>query len=134
MIVPSLGASTVDHNRLLEDHSDQCQRYGQSGEWSEWTCYEVRSRHSVDKHRKNKEIADLMVSDGYGAVNGFPAAPNSFSDSFNADAAIEELDNIRLREITGKAISGSLLLMLKWFKRSRKLQVRGLCDIVSNRL
>lgn len=77
-------------------------------------------------------MADLMVSDGYGATNGFPAAVNSFSDSFNADAAIEELDNIRLREITGKAISGSLLLMLKWFKRSRKLHHRGLCEMFSN--
>lgn len=35
--------------------------------------------------------------------------------------AIDELDDIRLREITGKAISGSLLLLLKWFKRSREL-------------
>lgn len=33
---------------------------------------------------------------------------------------VEELDIIRLREITGKAISGALLLLLKWFKRSRK--------------
>lgn len=33
---------------------------------------------------------------------------------------VEELDIIRLREITSKAISGALLLLLKWFKRSRK--------------
>lgn len=36
-------------------------------------------------------------------------------------ASIDELDNIRLREITGKAVSGTMLLLLKWFKRSRKL-------------
>ncbi|KAH2696546.1 hypothetical protein KXV96_008194 [Aspergillus fumigatus] len=70
------------------------------------------------------------MSDGYGAVNGFPAAPNSFSDSFNADAAIEELDNIRLREITGKAISGSLLLMLKWFKRSHILKFEYMTQLL----
>ena len=35
------------------------------------------------------------------------------------DAAIDELDSTRLREITGKAISGTLLLLVKWFKRSR---------------
>jgi hypothetical protein len=33
---------------------------------------------------------------------------------------IEEIDMTRLREITGKAVSGSLLLLVKWFKRSRE--------------
>jgi hypothetical protein len=37
-----------------------------------------------------------------------------------SDASIDELDNIRLREITGKAVSGILVLLLKWFKRSRE--------------
>jgi Domain of unknown function (DUF3402) len=56
----------------------------------------------------------------YSALNGCHAGQNSLSADLNCDAAIEELDNIRLREITGKAVSGSLLLLLKWFKRSRK--------------
>lgn len=43
------------------------------------------------------------------------------SHNLMSDACIDELDNIRLREITGKAVSGILLLLLKWFKRSRKL-------------
>jgi hypothetical protein len=50
-------------------------------------------------------------SNGHG-VNG--------SADFFPETSIDELDNIRLREITGKAVSGTLLLMLKWFKRSRK--------------
>lgn len=58
----------------------------------------------------------LVLSDGYNSVQGFPTQQNSFTE-----VAIDELDNIRLREITGKAISGSLLLLLKWFKRSRKI-------------
>lgn len=52
-----------------------------------------------------------LFSNGHG-VNG--------SADFFPDTSIDELDNIRLREITGKAVSGTLLLMLKWFKRSRK--------------
>lgn len=36
-----------------------------------------------------------------------------------ADMTIEELDSARHREIKAKAISGALLLLLKWFKRSR---------------
>lgn len=39
------------------------------------------------------------------------------------DISVNELDNIRLREITGKAVSGSLLLLLKWFKRSRRYPI-----------
>lgn len=34
---------------------------------------------------------------------------------------MEEIDMARLREVTGKAVSGSLLLLIKWFKRSRKI-------------
>jgi hypothetical protein len=48
-------------------------------------------------------------------------------DSEDADAAdkppamtVEELDGVRAREITAKAVSGMLLLLLKWFKISRK--------------
>jgi Domain of unknown function (DUF3402). len=48
---------------------------------------------------------------------------NGLLPELDSDAAIEELDNIRLREITGKGVSGSLLLMLKWFKRSRKPKI-----------
>lgn len=47
--------------------------------------------------------------------NGYPYG-GTREDFLNE---VEELDIIRLREITGKAISGTLLLLLKWFKRSR---------------
>ncbi len=56
---------------------------------------------------------------------GRPA--ESSVDSEDADAAdkhpamsVEELDGVRAREITVKAVSGMLLLLLKWFKISRK--------------
>jgi hypothetical protein len=57
----------------------------------------------------------LQTSNGHG-INGSSA-------DFLSDASIDELDNIRLREITGKAVSGTLLLLLKWFKRSREFHV-----------
>lgn len=63
------------------------------------------------------EVCSNTLSDGYGSVQGVPVGQNTF-----AEVAIDELDNIRLREVTGKAISGSLLLLLKWFKRSRKTE------------
>lgn len=54
----------------------------------------------------------MTVADGCHSSNG-----TSFDDPISN---IDELDMIRLREITSKAVSGSLLLLLKWFKRSRK--------------
>lgn len=36
------------------------------------------------------------------------------------DSSIEELNALRLREISSKAVSGVLLLLLKWFKISRR--------------
>lgn len=36
------------------------------------------------------------------------------------DPAVEELNAVRLREVTSKAVSGVLLMLLKWFKLSRE--------------
>ena len=61
-----------------------------------------------------------LTSNPFGTTNGPIPGHNSFSVDPDFDASIEELDNIRLREVTGKAVSGTLLFLLKWFKRSRK--------------
>ena len=37
-----------------------------------------------------------------------------------ADSTVVELNGVRCREITSKAIAGILLMLLKWFKLSRK--------------
>lgn len=42
--------------------------------------------------------------------------PNTVDPS---DLPIEEVEALRSREITGKAVSGILLVLLKWFKISR---------------
>ncbi|KAJ5139353.1 Phosphatidic acid phosphatase type 2/haloperoxidase [Penicillium bovifimosum] len=47
-----------------------------------------------------------------------------------SDGSIDELDNIRLREITGKAVSGTLLLLLKWFKRSHILKFEYMTQLL----
>ena len=65
-----------------------------------------------------------VSSESFSAVNGAPTSFNNDPEDLNCDATIDELDNVRLREITGKAISGSLLLLIKWFKRSRKSRCR----------
>ncbi|KAE8354766.1 hypothetical protein BDV28DRAFT_71495 [Aspergillus coremiiformis] len=69
------------------------------------------------------------MSDAHG-VNGSGPGHGTVPHDSNCDAAIEELDNIRLREITGKAISGSLLLLVKWFKRSHILKFEYMTQLL----
>lgn len=40
-------------------------------------------------------------------------------------ATNEELDAMRTQEVLDKAVTGSLILILKWFKVSRKLVAKG---------
>ncbi|WEW61502.1 Factor arrest protein 11 [Emydomyces testavorans] len=68
------------------------------------------------------------------------AVPNGTSTSqFPASTAypkpesvrnLDELDGIRYREIKSKAISGALLLLLKWFKRSHILQFEHMTQLL----
>lgn len=46
-----------------------------------------------------------------------------------ANLSVEELEALRAREITSKAVSGILLMMLKWFKISRKYKINVLRDL-----
>lgn len=46
-------------------------------------------------------------------------------------ATIQEVDIIRSQEIMGKAVSGILILLLKWFKLSRKLSITRRTKICS---
>lgn len=54
-------------------------------------------------------------------VNGLANGQASESPEGGADIAADELNAVRAREITSKAVSGVLLLLLKWFKISREL-------------
>jgi hypothetical protein len=55
---------------------------------------------------------------------GGPAAPQA------TDLGMEELNETRLRETCHKAISGSLLLLLKWFKTSHILKFEYLTQLL----
>ncbi|KAL9602851.1 MAG: hypothetical protein Q9219_001546 [cf. Caloplaca sp. 3 TL-2023] len=60
-----------------------------------------------------------------GVVNGHPT---EFDDG--ADPAIEELNSARSREISSKAISAILLMLLKWFKLSHILKYEYLTQLL----
>jgi hypothetical protein len=55
-----------------------------------------------------------------GTMAGRPDMNGANSHS-NTVATNEELDAMRTQEILDKAVTGSLVLILKWFKVSRKL-------------
>jgi hypothetical protein len=46
---------------------------------------------------------------------------NGANGHSNTVATNEELDAMRTQEVLDKAVTGSLVLILKWFKVSRKL-------------
>ena len=53
------------------------------------------------------------------SLNGLANA--EFADNADGiDPVVEGLNDVRLREISSKAVSGILLILLKWFKLSRK--------------
>lgn len=54
--------------------------------------------------------------------NGQPAGPstNGVNGQHGTVSTNEELDAMRTQEILDKAVSGLLILLLKWFKVSRK--------------
>jgi len=47
-----------------------------------------------------------------------------------SDMSLEELDNIRSREISQKAVSGAIFLLLKWFKISHVLKFEYLTQLL----
>ena len=53
-------------------------------------------------------------------LNGMMNGQNSEDHEDGAGPVLEELNGVRTREIASKAVSGILLLLLKWFKYSRR--------------
>lgn len=59
-----------------------------------------------------------------GRLNSMMEAANAINGSgAEGETSAEELDAARTREINTKAVSGILLLLLKWFKVSRKYSI-----------
>ncbi|KAK3709566.1 Factor arrest protein 11 [Vermiconidia calcicola] len=74
-----------------------------------------------------QNVTDLVTKSSNGQTNGLqagiqftdPANPSSNTNGTiesTGDSTAEELDRLRSQEIAAKAISGVLLLLLKWFK------------------
>lgn len=87
------------------------QNNGQNGLQNGFSFPENGADAILGRPKSNLDLAQQL--------NGSPKGQNGHIED-NADPGLEELNAVRLREITAKAISGILLMMLKWFKLSRK--------------
>lgn len=87
------------------------QNNGQNGLQNGFSFPENGADAVLGRPKSNPNLAQQL--------NGAQKQPNGHIDD-NADPELEELNAVRLREITAKAISGTLIMMLKWFKLSRK--------------
>lgn len=87
------------------------QNNGQNGLQNGYAFPENGADAILGRSKSNVDLAQQL--------NGSPKAPDGHIED-NADPGLEELNAVRLREITAKAISGILIMMLKWFKLSRK--------------
>ncbi|KAF2156159.1 hypothetical protein K461DRAFT_221388 [Myriangium duriaei CBS 260.36] len=87
-----------------------------------------------------KHVTDLVTTNG-----GRTGMPNSFSESVGESlptengvshntegtaSALEQVDATRQQEIANKALTGSLLLLLKWFKVSHILRYEYLTQLL----
>ena len=76
------------------------------------------SDENVDPQSKRKSNPNSAVQ-----LNGTSNAQLSDRED-STDVVVDELNAIRLREITSKAVSGIILMLLKWFKLSRKIALK----------
>lgn len=76
------------------------------------------SDENVDPQSKRKSNPNSAVQ-----LNGTSNAQHSDRED-STDVVVDELNAIRLREITSKAVSGIILMLLKWFKLSRKIALK----------
>lgn len=90
------------------------QNNGQNGLQSGFSFPDNGSDAVMGKPKSNLNLAQQLS----GAAKG----PNGHIDD-NADPVLEELNAVRLREITAKAISGIIVMLLKWFKVSRECAI-----------
>lgn len=74
-------------------------------------------------------VSQANGQNGHGS-NGASVEQSIMVSELETNASIEELDSVRLREVTGKAVSGSLLLLLKWFKRSHILKFEYMTQLL----
>ncbi len=88
----------------LNGNGQNCAPFG-------YTCQEDGESNGQGKPKGNYNLGRKLNGKVIGHDEGV---------SEDLDSSVEELNALRLREISSKAVSGVLLLLLKWFKLSRR--------------
>ena len=76
--------------------------------------------NGISLGEENGDISGKRKQNTTSAMNGGEHGQLA-ENGDGTDPEVEELNAIRTREITFKALAGILILLLKWFKLSRKL-------------
>lgn len=83
---------------------------------------------------RNDGLQDSMQSGGINRTKSNPNMAQSLPippvPPRPADMTLEDLDNVRSREISQKAVSGAIFLLLKWFKVSHVLKFEYLNQLL----
>lgn len=87
----------------------------------------------VTRSGQNGLQAGIQFNDPNG-MNGHRTVENGINPYplDNVESSAEEVDRMRCQEISGKALSGIVLLLLKWFKLSHVLQYEYLTQLLTD--
>ncbi|KAK2777576.1 Factor arrest protein 11 [Emmonsiellopsis sp. PD_33] len=93
---------------------------------------EILSNITDSASSQSKSVKEFQPRNKNPMFEDMPAPNTALQDPEREEEKedSEDLDAVRLREITSKAISGSLLLMLKWFKRSHILKFEYMTQLL----
>ncbi|KAF2858501.1 hypothetical protein K470DRAFT_266047 [Piedraia hortae CBS 480.64] len=87
--------------------------------------------HSVtDDSANSGNQAGLSMSEPTGLNDPVQSMENGPSEHTTFETAEENIEHLRRQEISSKALSGSLFLLIKWFKLSHVLQFEHLCQLL----
>ncbi|PSK45224.1 Factor arrest protein 11 [Elsinoe australis] len=96
--------------------------------------YVIVSLKAVLKHVTDLVAANggrSSIPNGYADANGLPPTENGNGGNLDDSmSTLDQIDNMRAQEITSKALTGSILLLLKWFKVSHILRYEYLTQLL----
>ena len=79
-----------------------------------------------------KHVTDLVTLNGLrnSYANSLSETVEPLNNRGPLDSTLEQVDTMRMQEVTNKALTGSLILLLKWFKVSHILRYEYLTQLL----
>ncbi|KAF4556822.1 Hypothetical protein D9617_1g087040 [Elsinoe fawcettii] len=132
-------ATAGEHTKEEEDELEKIEPLPKVADFYKHSLPYLQSYIIVSLKAVLKLVADLVAANGgrmsvpnsYTDQNGLPPTENGVGNHTEDNlSTLEQIDNMRIQEITNKALTGSLLLLLKWFKLSHILRYEYLTQLL----